>query len=99
MPELDALGVAVVGVSVDSLAAQKRFAAKYGFAFPLVSDADRTIVARYGVQKEGGTSARRATVVIARGGVIALTYDQVKAAGHAAAVLADIHSARTAGSL
>ena len=88
-----------MGVSVDSLRAQELFTAKYGFVFPLVSDADRSIVAAYGVQKEGGTSARRATVVIARGGTIALAYDTVTAAGHAAAVLADVLAARLAGDL
>jgi peroxiredoxin Q/BCP len=99
LPEFEALGVAVIGMSVDSLRAQQLFTAKYGFVFPLVSDAGRTIVAAYGVQKEGGTAARRVTVVIARGGTVALTYDNVKAAGHAAAVLADVREARAAGTL
>ena len=99
MPEFTALDVAVAGVSVDSLPAQELFTAKHGFAFPLVSDAERTIVAAYGVQKEGGTSARRATVVIDRGGKVALAYDKVTAAGHAAAVLADVRAARETGAV
>ncbi|MEM4611695.1 MAG: peroxiredoxin, partial [Candidatus Nitrosocaldus sp.] len=35
-----ALGAEVIGISSDDLESHKRFAAKYGLNFPLVSDAD-----------------------------------------------------------
>jgi len=47
--EIHAAGVAVVGVSVDPLGAQKSFATKCEVAFPLVSDGDKSIARAYGV--------------------------------------------------
>ncbi len=48
-PEIDSAGVSVVGVSVDPLGAQKVFATKCDVAFPLISDADKSIAKSYGV--------------------------------------------------
>jgi thioredoxin-dependent peroxiredoxin len=48
-PELQKAGVAVVGVSVDSVEDQKRFAEKCGVPFPLVADRDKAIAKQYGV--------------------------------------------------
>ncbi len=47
--EIHAAGVAVVGVSVDPLGAQKSFATKCDVAIPLVSDGDKSIARAYGV--------------------------------------------------
>ncbi len=41
--------VAVVGISPDSVSAQKRFALKNGIDFPLLSDQDHDIAGSYGV--------------------------------------------------
>ncbi|HTP53844.1 MAG TPA: peroxiredoxin [Thermoplasmata archaeon] len=46
--EFERAGVALVGVSVDSLEAQQRFAEKCQLPFPLVADADRTIARKFG---------------------------------------------------
>jgi thioredoxin-dependent peroxiredoxin len=48
-PELQGAGIAVVGISVDSVADQKSFAAECGAAFPLVADHDGSIARAYGV--------------------------------------------------
>jgi peroxiredoxin Q/BCP len=48
-PELHEAGIAVVGVSVDPLVAQRVFATKCRVAFPLVSDSDKAIAKAYGV--------------------------------------------------
>jgi thioredoxin-dependent peroxiredoxin len=48
-PEFEKAGVAVVGVSVDSVDAQKRFQEKCGVPYPLVADRDRSIAQKYGV--------------------------------------------------
>ncbi|MGA9839866.1 MAG: peroxiredoxin [Thermoplasmata archaeon] len=48
-PELQKAGIAVVGVSVDSVESQKSFAEKCGVPFPLVADRDKSIAKQYGV--------------------------------------------------
>jgi len=92
------LGVSIVGVSVDSLAANERFAAKHDLQFPLVSDPSREICRGFGVLKgDEKSSARRSTVVIGRDGMVLLSYDNVRATGHAAQVLADLRRERDEG--
>ena len=48
-PEFQRAGVAVVGVSVDTVDAQKSFVEKCSIPFPLVADHDKTIARQYGV--------------------------------------------------
>ncbi|HTT73117.1 MAG TPA: peroxiredoxin [Thermoplasmata archaeon] len=48
-PDLQRAGVALVGVSVDSVESQHGFAEKCHAEFPLVADADRSIARAYGV--------------------------------------------------
>jgi peroxiredoxin Q/BCP len=43
---------AVVGISPDKPAAQKKFDTKYSLGFPLLSDADHQVAEAYGVWKE-----------------------------------------------
>ena len=52
LPELTAAGVAVVGISPDKVAQQKKFDDKHGLGFPLLSDADHRIAEDYGVWAE-----------------------------------------------
>lgn len=52
LPQLQALGVKVLGISPDSPAAQKRFAEKHGLHFPLLSDADHMVAEAFGVWGE-----------------------------------------------
>ncbi len=48
-PELQKAGIDVVGVSVDTVEAQKSFAQECGAGFPLVADRDKSIARSYGV--------------------------------------------------
>ena len=57
-PEFERAGVALVGVSVDSVEAQTRFSESCHLPFPLVSDADRAIARRYGALGLLGTAKR-----------------------------------------
>lgn len=50
--ELEALGVAALGISPDPPGAQKKFDAKYGLGFPLLSDPEHQVAAAYGVWGE-----------------------------------------------
>jgi peroxiredoxin Q/BCP len=66
-PELRKAGIAVIGVSVDSVEDQKRFAEKCGVPFPLVADKDRSIAKKYGVLGFLGM-AKRVTFFVAPDG-------------------------------
>jgi peroxiredoxin Q/BCP len=46
------LGLAVVGISPDQPAKQKKFDDKYGLAFPLLADPDHRVAEAYGVWSE-----------------------------------------------
>ena len=87
---------AVLGISVDSVKSHDRFAAKYGFPFPLVSDEDQRIVKAYGVWGEkkfmGRTyeGTRRVTFLIDAKGRIQRIWETVKPETHAEEVLAEL---------
>jgi peroxiredoxin Q/BCP len=52
LPELKDAGVAVVGISPDKVAQQKKFDDKHQLGFPLLSDEDHTIAEAYGTWGE-----------------------------------------------
>jgi peroxiredoxin Q/BCP len=52
LPDLTAAGVAVVGISPDPVAQQKKFDDKHGLGFALLSDSDHHIADAYGVWGE-----------------------------------------------
>ena len=89
-------GAAVIGISPDKPAAQAKFKEKFDLPFPLLADEDKTAAEAYGVWKEKNMYGRkvmgieRTTFVIGPDGKIEKIYNKVKAAGHAAQVLADL---------
>lgn len=89
--DVQKLGAVIVGVSLDSLALHRKFAAANDIPYPLVSDADHHITAEYGVDISAGW-ARRVTFVINRKGVIAKVFPDVDVRGHAAEVLAALRA-------
>ena len=52
-------GAAIVGVSADSVASHDKFKAKYGLAFPLVSDEAKAMLEAYGVWVEKSLYGRK----------------------------------------
>ncbi|MBL7114875.1 MAG: thioredoxin-dependent thiol peroxidase [Kiritimatiellae bacterium] len=52
LPDLDAAGVAAVGVSPDTPSAQKKFDDKYTLGFPLLCDTEHVMAEAYGVWGE-----------------------------------------------
>lgn len=48
LPDLKRAGVAAVGISPDTPAAQKKFDDKYGLGFPLLCDTDLTVAKAFG---------------------------------------------------
>ncbi len=83
-------GIAVAGVSFDSLESIAAFAAREGFPFPLLSDRDRRVGLAYGACDDAKAAhAVRMSVLIGEDGKIARIYPQVDPRDHAARVLVD----------
>ncbi len=93
-------GAAVVGVSLDDVASQAEFAAKYQVPFPLLSDAARGTARDYGVlaHREGrGDYARRETFLIDASGIVVRRYRDVDPQANVGQVLADIAALQAGG--
>jgi peroxiredoxin len=68
--KFEAADTQVLGISVDSFAANRRFAQDIGVTFPLLSDFLRKVSKAYGILNEEQGFATRATFVIDKEGVI-----------------------------
>ena len=92
--KLQKAGVVVLGISRDTVKAQKKFQQKYELPYPLLADADQTICNRFGVIKEKNmygkkvTGIERTTYVIGADGKLVHQFSKVKPEGHAEEVLA-----------
>jgi len=86
-------GCEVYGISRDSLKSHQSFKAKMKFPFDLLSDAEETVCAQFGVIKLKNMYGRqvrgieRSTFVLDRNGVLAREWRGVKVPGHAEEVL------------
>ena len=93
LPQLEDLGVEVIGVSKDKMQALEKFAAKYGLSFPLASDAGTQVAEAYGTWLEKSMYGRkylgmeRSTFLIDRDGKIVKAWRKVSVPGHAKAVM------------
>ena len=94
LPELAAAGVAVVGVSKDSVASHDRFKAKYELPFALASDETGSVVEAYGSWVEKSMYGRsymgidRSTFLIDGAGTVRKVWRKTKVPGHVEEVLA-----------
>lgn len=82
-------GVAIVGVSVDPVDAQRAFAVKCALPFPLVADPSKEIARRYGVLGPHGT-ARRVTFLLDGAGRVTSVIDSRDVAEHLRAARATL---------
>jgi peroxiredoxin Q/BCP len=93
IPEYDARGARVIGVSPDPPGSHARFRAKHELTFTLLSDPDHRAAEAFGVwvpkTMYGRTSmgVERSTFVIGPDGVVRQAMYGVRPRGHAAAVL------------
>jgi peroxiredoxin Q/BCP len=84
----------VLGISRDTVKAQKKFQEKYDLPYPLLADADQTVCNRFGVLKEKSmygkkvTGIERTTYVIGPDQKLIHEFNKVKPEGHAEEVLA-----------
>jgi peroxiredoxin Q/BCP len=85
--------VAVVGISKDPPDVQKRWKAKLGLPFPLLSDEDAEVQQAWGVWKEKNLYGKvsmgteRTTVLVGPDGTVEKVFPKVKVEGHVASVL------------
>lgn len=86
-------GIAVVGVSADSVKSHGRFADKYNLPFPLIADQDLEIVKRYGVYGEKNLygikslGIKRTTFLIDEDGTILHVFKKPKTGEHTREIL------------
>jgi len=96
--ELSAAGAAIVGVSRDDVAAQKKFAQKYGLNFPLLADTDSVVCDAFGVIVEKNmygkksVGIQRSTFLAGPDGTLAKVWPRVSVEGHDQAVLEAVRS-------
>ncbi len=91
--EFKKIGVAVFGVSRDSIASHEKFKAKMNFPFELLSDSNETVCRLFDVIKEKNmygkkvTGIQRSTFIMGPHNDILAEWRGVKVSGHAAEVL------------
>ncbi len=92
--DFTASGTTVLGVSADSVKAQKSFQSKYELSIPLISDEKHDMLEAYGAWGEKSmygktfTGVLRTTVLVDEAGRVARIWRRVKVEGHADEVLA-----------
>lgn len=89
LPNFSKMGVAVIGVSRDSLEKHERFSEKHNLQFPLASDEDGTVCKMFGVLKEkrspGGKTSlgiERSTFLVDEKGILRAVWRNVSIDGH-----------------
>jgi len=70
LADLNALKIAVCGISLDDVASQKSFHEAQKLNFPLLSDPDGSVAAKYGALLEGKPYSARVTFLIDDKGVL-----------------------------
>ena len=86
----------IIGISADTIKAQKNFCIKQGFPFSLLSDPEKTTIQAYkayGLKKFMGKEYEgiyRISYLIDENGIIEKAYEKVKPKEHAIKVLEDI---------
>ena len=77
-------GAQRIGISIDDVDRQQKFADKYGLDFPLLSDPDRAVAKAYGVKRPGPLMNARATFVIGQDGrIVEVIKSEVNMDAHA----------------
>ena len=92
--QLETAGAVVLGISRDTVKAQKKFKDKYALPYTLLADADQEIVKRFDLLKQKTmygkpvAGVERTTFLIGSDGRLLHSFANVKPQGHAEEVLA-----------
>ena len=84
--DLTARGIQVIGVSRDSVGAQKKFQEKFNLPFPLVADTDGSVAKAFGVDLIPIVNLTQRESFIVKDGKIAWVNTKAKTEGHAGEV-------------
>lgn len=82
LKDLEGLGVAVAGISLDDVASQKQFHEEQKLNFPLLSDPDGSVAAKYGAVLADKPYTTRITFVIDDKGVLRYVDSKVSVDSH-----------------
>jgi peroxiredoxin Q/BCP len=82
LKDLESLGIAVAGISLDDVNAQRSFHDAQKLNFPLLSDPDGSVAAKYSAMLEGKPYSARVTFVIDDKGVLRHRDDKVSVESH-----------------
>ncbi|OAP42554.1 bacterioferritin [Sinorhizobium glycinis] len=99
--EFASAGVALIGISPDSVKSHDRFTKKHDLTVALAADVEKTVVNAYGVWTEKSMYGRkymgveRTTFLVDPSGIINRVWEKVRVAGHADEVLAAAKALRT----
>ena len=98
-PKFSERNAVVLGVSLDSVDSHKKFCAKEGLNFKLLSDSEHKVTDSYGSLTNFGVIkfAARHTFLIDPSGKVAKTYTSVNPFKHSVEVLADLDRLQKAG--
>ncbi len=92
-------GAEVIGVSADTVESHQRFAGRHRLPFRLLSDADGTLRARFGVPRTFGLIPGRVSYLIDKGGVVrhifSSQFNPLKHVGEALRVLNELRGPTT----
>jgi len=97
--KIQATGTAILGISADAPAKQKKFEEKFNLPYPLLADTDKKVCESFGVIQEKSMYGKkymgiaRMTFIIGPTGKIQHIYEKVKPDGHAEEVLAYLKTA------
>lgn len=89
-------GIAILGISKDTVKSHKKFGEKFDLPFPLLSDPEKTVIHAYESWGEKKFMGRlfegilRTTFLIDPKGVVQKVYENVKPSEHAESILKDI---------
>ena len=92
-----AQGLTILGISPDKPEKLAKFRDRDGLSFPLLSDPDHAVLAAYGAWGEKKLYGRtvvgviRSTFIIGADGLIEHAFYNVKATGHVAKLIRDLH--------
>ncbi len=87
--DFEKMGVAVLGISSDTSESHKKFRAKYGLPFTLLSDPKKETIGAYGAKNAAG-STKRISYLVGKDGTILKVYPKVDPANHALHILKDV---------
>jgi len=84
--QLEDAGIVVLGVSYDSVESHRKFADKYNLKFPLLSDSNKEVSAKYGTK--GILFPSRYTFLIDENGIVVAVLKNVNVSEHADEIIA-----------